>query len=101
MKRAGSGTKRRSKNGGFGRRRALEARVALAQELSASVTTTVTLRVPGRMNEWLDAYVHGAWPKRVRKQELVIEALRLLIARRGGPRQESLETDLLGPGPQE
>jgi hypothetical protein len=70
-------------------------RVALARELSGGPTTTVTLRLPFRMNEWLDAYVHGSWPERVKKQALVVEALQLLVARRGGPGQERLETDLL------
>jgi hypothetical protein len=49
-----------------------------------------------RLNEWLDAYVHGAWPSKVRKQELVAEALRLLVARRGGPGEPCLATALLG-----
>jgi hypothetical protein len=59
-------------------------------------TMTVTLRIPTEMNRWLDEYVHRAWPERIRKQELVIEALRLLFARRGRPGEPLLETDLLG-----
>jgi hypothetical protein len=47
------------------------------------------------MNEWLDAYVHGAWPERVKIKDRLVEALQLLIARRGGPRQERLETEFL------
>jgi hypothetical protein len=82
-----------------GRTRVLEKRIALAQELAASPTTTVTLRVPTRLNEWLDAYAHGMWQHKVRKQELVAEALRLLIARRGGAAEEVLTTDLLGDRP--
>jgi hypothetical protein len=87
--------KQRSGRGGVRRLKALEARVSLARKLAMSPTTTVTLRVPIALNEWLDAYVHGAWPERVRKQELVTEALQLLIARRGGPGQERFATDLL------
>jgi hypothetical protein len=88
-------SKRRSK-AGRPSRKAVEQRIELARELSKSPTTTVTLRLPHRINEWLDAYVHGAWPERVRKQELVVEALMLLIARRGGPGEKVLDTDLLG-----
>jgi hypothetical protein len=48
------------------------------------------------MNEWLDAYVHEAWPSKLRKQELVAEALRLLVARRGGPGEPCIAAALLG-----
>jgi hypothetical protein len=47
------------------------------------------------MNDWLDTYVHGAWPEKVKKQELVVEGLRLLIARRGKPKEEIISTELL------
>ena len=66
-----------------------------AQELAATPTTTVTLRIPQGLNEWLDEYVHRSWPTRVRKQELVVEALQLLIARRGHPGEAVLPTELL------
>lgn len=91
MKGSVPSNKRCSRRKAGGRGRLLAERTALARELSASATTTVTLRLPHRLNEWLDAYVHGAWPERVRKQELVVEALRLLIARRGGPGQTLLD----------
>lgn len=87
--------KRRFRGGNSVRAKALEERIRIGRELAASPTMTVTLRLPGRLNEWLDAYVHGAWPQKVRKQELVAEALRLLIAVRGGPGLETLSTDLL------
>ena len=60
-----------------------------------SATTTVTLRLPRELNDWLDEYVHRAWPERVRKQELVIEGLRMLLARRGRPGEPILPTELL------
>jgi hypothetical protein len=88
-------TKRRSEKRDGQRSRILGERVALARELAASATVTVTLRVPTRLNEWLDSYVHGVWPEKVRKQELVAEALRLLVARRGGPRERCISTDLI------
>jgi hypothetical protein len=88
-------TKRRLERRDNRRARILEERAALARELAASPTVTVGLRIPVRLNEWLDGYVHGAWPERVRKQELVVEALRLLVARRGGPGEVSISTDLL------
>jgi hypothetical protein len=73
----------------------LAERVARARELASSPTVTVTLRIPVRLNEWLDGYVHGAWPAKVRKQELVTEGLRLLVARRGGPGEACVSTDLI------
>jgi hypothetical protein len=57
---------------------------------------TVTLRIPQAFNEWLDEYVHRSWPQKVRKQELVIEALRLLYARRGHAGEDIISTPLLG-----
>lgn len=73
----------------------LVSRVETATKMAHSPTMTVTLRLPREMNDWLDAYVHGAWPVRIKKQELVVEGLRLLIARRGNPQEEFIETDLL------
>jgi hypothetical protein len=73
----------------------LEKRASEVKQMVASPTTTVTLRIPGELNDWLDEYVHRAWPERVRKQELVVEGLRLLFARRGRPGEPILETELL------
>lgn len=58
-------------------------RLREARRLAKSPTMTVTLRLPKQLNDWLDEYVHRAWPEKVRKQELVIEALELLFTRRG------------------
>jgi hypothetical protein len=63
--------------------------------MSGSPTVTVTLRLPRDLNDWLDEYVHHSWPERVRKQELVGEALRLAFARRGRPGEPVLPTPLL------
>ncbi len=73
----------------------LEERMAEAQRMAESSTTTVTLRLPRELNDWLDEYVHRVWPERVRKQELVIEGLRLLFARRGRPGEPIVRTSLL------
>lgn len=73
----------------------LETRIADARKMANSPTTTVTLRIPQEMNDWLDTYVHGAWPEKIKKQELVVEGLKLLIARRGRPKEEILSTELL------
>lgn len=73
----------------------LDKRASEGKQMAASPTTTVTLRIPRELNDWLDEYVHRAWPERVRKQELVIEGLRLLFARRGRPGEPILETELL------
>lgn len=70
-------------------------RAAEAGRLAASATANVTVRIPKDINDWLDEYVHRAWPERVRKQELVVEALKLLFARRGRAGEPVLETDLL------
>jgi hypothetical protein len=47
-------------------------------------TTTVTLRIPTELNEWLDRY-RFVYPQRIEKQTLVIEALKLLHLARGEP----------------
>ena len=75
---------------------ASSARVDEAQEMAETSTMTVTLRIPQAFNEWLDEYVHRSWPQKVRKQELVIEALQLLYARRGRAGDDILSTSLLG-----
>jgi hypothetical protein len=73
----------------------VEVRVREAQEMAKSPTGTVTLRIPSQLNAWLDEYVHGSWRLKVRKQELVTEALRMLFARRGWPGDSVMKTDLL------
>jgi hypothetical protein len=73
----------------------LHARREAARHLSVGPTATVTLRLPHGLHRWLDEYVHRSWPAKVRKQELVTEALKLLYAVRGRPGEPVLETDLL------
>lgn len=73
-------------------------RAAEARRMSDSPTVTVTFRLPREMNDWLDEYVHRSWPERVRKQELVAEALRLLFAHRGRAGEPVVPTDLLPEG---
>ena len=73
----------------------LKQRVAEAQKMAESSTMTVTLRIPKELNEWLDAYTHGAWREKIKKQDLVIESLRLAYARRGHYGEEILPTELL------
>lgn len=70
-------------------------RAAEARRLVDSPTVTVTFRLPRELNDWLDEYVHRSWPERVRKQELVAEALRLLFARRGRAGEPIVPTDFL------
>ena len=45
----------------------------------------MTLRIPAELNEWLNEYRHLSYPRRIEKQSLVIEALRLLYIARGQP----------------
>jgi hypothetical protein len=73
----------------------LTARITEGRRLADTPTTTVTLRLPRGLNDWLDEYVHRAWPERVRKQELVAEALRMLLVRRGRPGEPVLDTEFL------
>lgn len=73
----------------------VEGRAAEARRMAESPTTTVTLRIPRQLNDWLDEYIHRAWPERVRKQDLVSEGLRLVFARRGRPGEPILPTALL------
>lgn len=73
----------------------LDGRVAEARRMAESPTTTVTLRIPRELNDWLDEYIHRAWPEKVRKQDLVSEGLRLAFARRGRPGEPILPTTLL------
>lgn len=67
------------------------ARALLAERLqevdskSKSKTTTVTLRIPVELNDWLDEYRHLSYPQRIEKQALVVEGLRLLYMARGQP----------------
>jgi hypothetical protein len=73
----------------------LGGRAAEARRMAESPTTTVTLRIPRELNDWLDEYIHRAWPEKVRKQDLVSEGLRLVFARRGRPGEPILPTALL------
>ena len=73
----------------------IEKRREEAATMAEATTMTVTLRIPAALNEWLDEYVHRSWPTKVKKQELVIEALQLLFVRRGRPGEDILETELL------
>lgn len=70
-------------------------RVRDATRRAKSTTVTVSLRMPQELNVWLDAYVHESWPQRVKKQDLIIEALRMLIARRGKAGESIVSTELL------
>ena len=70
-------------------------RAERAAQMTTGSTTTITLRIPIQMNEWLDEYVHRAWPKKVKKQDLVIEALQMLIARRVAAGETPTSTKLL------
>ena len=45
----------------------LPERVERAALMTTGSTTTITLRIPAKMNEWLDEYVHRAWPRKVKK----------------------------------
>src|SRR4051812_16278251 len=69
----------------------LERRARQAEEMAGTPTITVTLRIPAAFNEWLDAYRHLSYPRRVGKQELVVEGLKMAYMRRGNPGEPILE----------
>jgi len=73
----------------------LQARLEEVEAMSEDAKITVTLRIPAAFNEWLDEYVHRSWPVKVKKQDLVVEALQLLYARRGSAGEEVIPTELL------
>ncbi|MCC6447034.1 MAG: hypothetical protein IT210_26715 [Armatimonadetes bacterium] len=79
----------------------LTQRIEDAAQRASTPSVTVTFRLPQAVNEWLDEYVHRAWPERVKKQDLVLEALKMLIARRGEAGAAVLPTELLGEEPEE
>lgn len=87
--------KRERKKAPTDERSLLEKRREEAKTLAETSTTTMTLRIPAGLNDWLDEYVHGSWPDRIKKQQLVTEALMLLYARRGKPKEEIVPTELL------
>jgi hypothetical protein len=95
--RPGVGTVKREgqRQHGGGASDLLEGRTAEARRMAESPTTTVTLRIPRELNDWLDEYIHRAWPEKVRKQDLVSEGLRLVFTRRGRPGEPILPTLLL------
>ena len=64
-----------------------------ADAKSRSKTTTVTLRIPVELNEWLDEYRHLSYPQRIEKQALVVEGLRLLYMARGQPGTETFNLE--------
>jgi hypothetical protein len=79
-------------------RTVLEVRLEKVALMSEDAKITVTLRIPGALNEWLDEYVHRSWPNKIKKQDLIVEAIQLLYARRGNAGDEKLPTELLDEG---
>jgi hypothetical protein len=68
-------------------------RLQEADSKSKSKTTTVTLRIPTELNDWLDEYRHLSYPQRIEKQALVIEGLRLLYMARGQPGSDAFNLE--------
>ena len=66
-------------------------RRSAAQKLATSPTTTVTLRIPVELNEWLNEYQHLSYPNRISKGRLVIEGLILAYLRRGRVNEKILD----------
>ncbi len=77
----------------FPARALMAERLQEADRKSKSKTTTVTLRIPTELNDWLDEYRHLSYPQRIEKQALVIEGLRLLYMARGQPGTEAFNLE--------
>lgn len=71
----------------------IERRKQQAETMAKSPTTTVTLRIPTALNEWLTEYQHLSYPNRVGKGEIVVEGLILAYLRRGRPGEKILFDD--------
>lgn len=56
-----------------------------AAELAATATTTVTLRIPVGLDDWINRYWRQAYPEKISKKDLITEALCLLYEVRGEP----------------
>jgi hypothetical protein len=84
-------TQRKGKKAGRKETSLVEKRMKVADEMAESPTITVTLRIPIKFNEWLDAYRHQSFPERVGKQELVVEGLKLAYVQRGNAKETVLE----------
>ena len=55
-------------------------RLQEADSKSKSKTTTVTLRIPTELNDWLDEYRHLSYPQRIEKQAPVTYGLLAMVA---------------------
>ena len=64
-----------------------------AAKMGGTGTTTVTLRIPIELNEWLDEYTHAYYKEKVKKQDLVKEALTLLYLKLGRPGEIVIESE--------
>ena len=72
----------------------IQDRTEEAAKMGETGTTTVTLRIPVELNEWLDEYTHAYYKEKVKKQDLVKEALTLLYLKRGRPGETVIDSDL-------
>lgn len=86
-------TERKSKYSSIKTAELVSKRKACATKLANSPTTTVTLRIPIELNEWLTEYQHLSYPNRVGKGELVVEGLILAYLCRGRPGEKILSED--------
>ncbi len=50
-----------------------------AQELASTPMAVITLRLPEGLNDWLDDYAHAHRKQGVKKQDLISEAVQLLV----------------------
>jgi hypothetical protein len=48
-------------------------------EMSRTDLRTITLKMPGDFNHYIDSYIHEHWKEKVRKQDLLKRAMQLLV----------------------
>lgn len=68
----------------------IKKRYLKALEMADSKTTTVTIRVPEELADWLDRYVALSYPKKLAKGGLVIRSLILGYTLLGEPKEVML-----------
>jgi len=72
-------------------------RLDLAKKLSDTPTVSVTLRIPRGLNDWLQEYSHLSYPETLGKGQLVAEAIRMLVCKRGRAKAANYEVTYTAP----
>ncbi len=80
-----------------GGKKLLQRRLKKVMKMTKSKSQIVTLRIPKELNEWLDRVRHLSYPKRITKQDLLVEGLIYAYLRRGEAHEAEVGAkDVLG-----